>query len=211
MDGAMLRVLGKATSINVRKVLWACEETDVAYAREDWGSGFRGTDVPEFLALNPNGLVPVLVDGAGVIWESNVIVRYLAARAGRHDLLPGPPLARAHVEMWMDWQAAELNPSWRYAFMALVRKSPEHADRAEIARSVTMWNRNMRILEAQLARTGAYVAGEVFTVADIAIGLSVNRWRMTPLEHPDLPAVAAYHQRLAARAAFLQHGANGTP
>jgi glutathione S-transferase len=121
----MLQVLGRTSSINVRKVLWACDEIGIPHQRSDWGLGFRPTRSPEFLALNPNALVPVMIedDGAFVLWESNTICRYLAARHGRHDLLPAEARGRARVEQWMDWQAGELNNAWRYAFMALVRQS----------------------------------------------------------------------------------------
>jgi glutathione S-transferase len=207
----MLRILGKPISINVRKVLWLCEELTLAYELEPWGAGWRDPDTPEFLALNPNGLVPVVVDGDAVLWESNTICRYLAGKHGRDDLLPRDPLARARVEQWMDWQAGELNNSWRYAFMGLVRHSPAHQDPQAQAASVAAWNRHMAILERQLAQAGDYAAGRVFTLADIGLGLSVNRWFMTPIERPELPLVRAYYDRLAARAGFLQHGRNGTP
>ena len=82
----MLKLLGKASSINVRKVLWTSHELALPPTREDWGSGFRSTQIPEFLALNPNGLEPVLIDGDRVLWESNTICRYLAGREGRQDL-----------------------------------------------------------------------------------------------------------------------------
>src|SRR3546814_6676380 len=75
-----LRVLGRANSFNVRKVLWAAEELGIAFTREDYGRGFRPTDSAEFLALNPAGQVPVVIDGDVVLRESNAIVRYLAAR-----------------------------------------------------------------------------------------------------------------------------------
>jgi len=207
----MLQILGKATSINVRKVLWLCVEMKLAYELEQWGSGFRSTDVPDFRALNPNALIPVIKDEAFVLWESNAICRYLAAKHGRSDLLPVDLKARAQVEQWMDWQVTELNNSWRYAFMALVRQSPAHKDPEAIATSVKNWNRHMRILEDQLARTGAYATGGNFTLADIVLGLSTHRWFMTPLERPDLPAVTAYYERLGQRPGFLLHGRNGMP
>lgn len=209
----MLRVLGKASSINVRKVLWTADEIGLAFAREDWGSGFRPLDEPTFLALNPNALVPVLVDGDLVLWESNTIVRYLAAEYGsRTSLLPATPRARAEVEKWMDWQATELNGAWRYAFMALVRQSPAHRGEAEIAGSVRDWGAKMRLLDGQLAATGAYVTGPHFTVADVVLGLSVHRWFMTPIaSRPELAAVTAYYERLSTRPAFLRHGRNGIP
>jgi glutathione S-transferase len=208
---APITLLGKASSINVRKVLWLCDELGLAVEREDWGSGFRATDVPEFLALNPNGLVPVITDGPHVLWESNSICRYLAAREQRTDLLPAEPAARSLVEQWMDWQATELNTSWRYAFMALVRRSPAHTDPAALTASIESWNRHMRILDGQLAGTGAYAVGPGFTLADIVLGLSTHRWFMTTMERPPLAAVEAYYERLSQRPAFLRHGRNGTP
>ncbi len=207
----MLKLLGKPTSINVRKVLWLCEELGLPFELEEWGSGYRSTGDPAFLALNPNGLVPVIRDGDTVLWESNTICRYLAGREGRTDLLPREPRERARIEQWMDWQATELNNAWRYVFMARVRQSPAHADPLLIDASVREWNRHMVLLDDQLARTDAYVAGPAFSLADVVIGLSVNRWRMTPLERPELPAVAAYLRRLEERPGFRRHGANGVP
>lgn len=197
----MLKLIGKPTSINVRKVLWTLAETGLAYERIEWQ--------PEHVALNPNGLVPVLVDGDFVLWESNSICRYLCGKAGRHDLLPADPPARARVEQWMDWQATDLNASWRYAFMALVRQSPAFADPAQVAASAAAWNRNIGILDRHLAAGGPFAAGEQFTLADIVLGLSLNRWLMTPIEHPDYRAVAAYVERLLGRPAYREFGRNG--
>ena len=201
----MLQVLGRSSSINVRKVLWTCDELGLPFAREDWGMGFASTQAPEFLALNPNALVPVIKDGGFVLWESNTICRYLAAREGRTDLLPGEPQARALVEQWIDWQAGQLNNAWRYAFLALSRKSPAHTDAAAINASVHDWNRQMRLFEAQLVKTGAYAVGPSFTLADICLGLAVHRWLKTPITRPDLPAVAAYVERLRQRPAYGVH------
>jgi len=207
----MLKILGKASSINVRKVLWTCAEIGLEHAREDWGSGFRSTRTPEFLRLNPNALVPVLVEDDFVLWESNSICRYLAGAHRRDDLLPAAPRARAEVEHWMDWQATELNNAWRYAFMALVRQSPAHTDLGLLHESVAQWTRHMQMLEARLAVTGAYAAGAQFTLADVVLGLSVNRWFMTPCDKPLLPALAAYYDRLAERTGYRAHGRNGVP
>jgi glutathione S-transferase len=207
----MLQVLGRPNSINVRKVLWLADELDLEVTLEPWGAGVRATSDPTFLALNPNGLVPVLVDHGFVLWESNTICRYLAAREGRDDLLPTAPRERAVVEQWMDWQAGELNNAWRYAFMHLVRQSPAHADLQAVQASIGQWHRHMTLLDAQLARTGAFVAGAEFTLADLVLGLATCRWMLTPLQRPDLPAVAAWLQRLQQRPAFLRHGWNGVP
>lgn len=202
----MLKVLGRLSSINVRKVLWTCDEVGIPFEREDWGIGFKSPQLPEFLALNPNAKVPVICEDDGcVLWESNTICRYLAGRHGREDLLAAEPRARARVEQWMDWQAGDLNSAWRYAFWALIRKSPAHADAAAIETSRQDWNRHMQILDAQLERTRAYVAGATFTLADVGIGLALHRWTMAPMDKPDLPAVAAYRSRLQQREACRRY------
>jgi glutathione S-transferase len=199
----MLKVIGKASSINVRKVLWTCAEIGRAFEREEWRDEFAG--------LNPNSMVPVIVDDGFVLWESNAICRYLCAQSQGSGLLGADARARARIEQWMDWQATELNNAWRYAFMALVRHSPFHADPAQIEASSANWNRHIGILDAQLEATGRFVTGERFTLADVVLGLSVNRWMMTPMARPDYPAVHAYYERLGTRPAFLEHGRNGVP
>jgi len=208
-----LRILGKASSINVRKVLWTADELGLAYAHEaEWGSADRPLDDPAFRALNPNGLVPVLVDGDTVLWESNTLCRYLAARHGaaQPTLLPADPAGRARVEQWMDWQLGELNPAWRPAFMARVRRADGWA--AQVAGSIDRWSGLMAVLDAQLSRTGAFVTGAEFTLADIVLGLSANRWQHTPIDdRPALPHVAAWMQRLQDRPAARRWAFNGTP
>ncbi|HYF54473.1 MAG TPA: glutathione S-transferase N-terminal domain-containing protein [Salinarimonas sp.] len=195
-------VLGRTTSINVRKVLWTAAETGLAFAHEDRWALAWDVRSAEFLRLNPNGLVPVLLCQDGVLWESNTICRYLAAIAQPHELLPADPFPRAEVEMWMDWQATELNSAWRVAFLALVRHHPDHVhDKMGIARSVEQWNDLMGILERRLAETDAYVVGARFTLADVVVGLSLQRWLLTPIARPRTPALNAYRERLLARPA----------
>jgi glutathione S-transferase len=207
----MIRIFGKASSINVRKVLWTCSEIGLHFEREDWGSGFRSTEVPEFLEMNPNGLVPVIRDGDFVLWESNTIIRYIASEYGGASLYPLQPRQRALVDQWIDWQASDLNKSWGYAFMAMVRNSPAHRDSEQVAASAASWAKYMTVLDKQLEKTGSYVAGDAFTLADIPIGLSVHRWFSTPLIHPHLSAVSAYYDLLTQRAGYREFGRNGIP
>ncbi|MFC5460502.1 glutathione S-transferase family protein [Massilia niabensis] len=199
----MLKIIGKATSINVRKVLWTCVELGLPFEREEWAE--------QHAALNPNRMVPVLVDADFVLWESNAICRYLCNRDGGQALLPLDARERALVEQWMDWQATELNNAWRYAFMALVRHSPAHGDPALVAASVDGWNRHMGLLDAQLGTTGAWVTGSGFTLADVVLGLSANRWLMTPMNRPDYPHLTSWLERLGQREGFRLHGRNGIP
>ena len=198
----MIKIYGRRSSINVRKVLWCCEELSLGYDREDWGAGFRSTQSPEFLALNPNGLVPVIDDQGYVLWQSNAIVRYLANCYGGAALYPDNARIRGQIDQWIDWQATELNDSWRYCVMGLVRKSSAHQDPVAIQASTDQWSKSMAILEAQLSQTTGYLVGDRFTLADIPIGLSVHRWFAAPISRPSLPAIARYYQLLNEREGF---------
>jgi glutathione S-transferase len=207
---AMLKVLGRVTSINARKVLWALDEMGVAYEREDWGVPLRDPRTPEFLKLNPNAQVPVIVDDEFVVWESGAILRYLSDRH-RSGLWPADPHERALVDQWVTWQSTELNPTWSYAVPALLRKNPAYGDADRIAQSIGSWGKEMRIVEAQLARSGGFVANGRFSLADIVIALSTHRWMMTPFEHPALPAIEAHYQAMKARPAGARYLGEGTP
>jgi len=196
----MLRLLGRTSSINVRKALWTAAETQMDFILEDEWGGRRCTEDQEFQAINPNRLVPVLVTEDGPLWESNSICRYLATIANRSDLLPSSAFARADVEKWMDWQATDLNTAWRPAFMALVREDSTFSN-TDILRSIDTWNAMMLLLEKRLADTASFVTGDTFTLADIVLGLSVQRWLLTPMDRPAAPALVAYRERLLARPA----------
>lgn len=208
----MLKILGRDNSINVRKVLWLCEELNLEYEREDWGRGVLSTQSPEFLQLNPNGQIPVVLDGDLVLWQSNSIIRYLAnAYDKEHLLYPTQAKERFFVDQWLDWQAIELNNSWTYTIMSLLRHSPDHQDPNLLQQGIDRWNRHMQMLDQQLAKTQAYVAGSQFSLADIPIGLSVQRWKATPFDHPTLSHVDQYFELLNQRAGFLKWGNNGEP
>jgi glutathione S-transferase len=195
----MLRILGRVTSINVRKVLWAAGEMGLEYEREDWGTPVRDPNVPEFLALNPNGFVPVIIDDGFVLWESGAILRYLADQVGS-DLWPADARERALVDQWLTWQASELNPAWSYVGRARLRNFPVNPDPARISESISAWTKAMRILEGQLEK-GDFVVNGRFSLADIAIGLSTHRWKAVEFNKPKLPAVDAHYARMQARPA----------
>ena len=96
----MLTIWGRLNSHNVKKVAWFAEELGIPYVRHDVGGAF-GMDA-SYLAKNPNALIPTVEDGDLVLWESNAILRYLAARHGGERLWPGDPAERARADRWMD-------------------------------------------------------------------------------------------------------------
>jgi glutathione S-transferase len=205
----MLKVYGRANSINVRKVLWMLGELGLEYEREDWGRGFRPTEEPEFRRINPVGVVPVIDDGNFRLRESHTIVRYLATKHGRADLYPEDIKTRATTEAWMDWAATEFANGMRPVFHGLIVKNPAFIDRVEAG--IKEWSGQMQVLDAHLSSAGPYVMGAPFTVGDIPVGLVVNRWFSIPFQKPEFKAVQAYYDTLAQRAPYRTHGRNGTP
>lgn len=207
----MITVLGRVTSINVRKVLWTADELGVPHQLEVWGKPHRDPDTPEFRGLNPNAQVPVLRDGDFVLWDSSAILRYLIDQYGPGDIVPGDPYTRARAEQWFAWQATDLNGAWNPAVSALVRKVPGDYDPEEVANSVQRWIEKMRIFETRMAETKAYAAGDAFSFADIPLGLSMHRWFGGDFKKPDLPHVQAYYGRVKARPAAQKHFDPATP
>ncbi len=205
----MLKVYGRANSINVRKVLWMLEEVGLKYEREDWGRGFRPTDDPVFRAINPVGVVPVIDDGAFRLRESNTIVRYLAEKHGRADLYPKDLEARATTESFMDWASTDFGAGMRPVFHGLVVKNPAYANMVEAG--AKEWAQQMDVLDQHLGGSGPYVMGKSFTIGDIPVGLVVNRWFSVNFAKPAFKAVAAYYDRLTERPPYRAHGRNGMP
>ncbi|HXP77799.1 MAG TPA: glutathione S-transferase family protein [Stellaceae bacterium] len=201
----MLKIWGRTTSSNVQKVLWACAEMNIPFERIDAGLQFGRNRDPDYLALNPNGLVPTVEDGKLVIWESNTILRYLAATRGGERLHPKDPAERSHVERWMDWQLSVLGPPMGTLLLGYYRTPPERRDAAALdtahTRSVAAW----RILEDQLKGGKPYVAGKDLTLADISLGMFVHRWYSYPVERPAMPHLRAWYDRLATRPAYKTH------
>jgi glutathione S-transferase len=197
----VLRIWGRSNSINVQKVLWCCGELDIRYQRVDVGGPFGGTKEPEYLRLNPNGLVPTISDGGFVLWESNAIVRYLAAKHGMGTLCPEDLAERADADRWMDWQMGTLWANFRPAFVGLIRTPPEKRDRANIARAIRKAAGNLDLLDAHLAGRD-YVTGPSLSMADIPLGVTAFRWFTLDIERPAMPNVEAWYERLRARGPY---------
>lgn len=212
MADAPLRILGRANSFNVRKVLWLCDELGIPFTREDWGRGFRPTTTPDFLRLNPVAQVPVVLDGDLVLRESHAILRYLCLKHGAEALYPTPAAERVQVERWMDWIAYDLTHAMRGAFLGGQLQEAPWNNPWFVAQGRQDFTHCMRLAEGELADGRAYACGDTFTLADIPLGLVVNRWfAVQGFEKPVLPALAAYFDRLSQRPAYLRHGRNGLP
>ncbi len=202
----MRRLLGRANSSNVMKVIWLLEELGIPYVREDVGGAFGGTDTPEYRAMNPNGIVPTLVEDAFVLWESNAILRYLAGgHAYGSPMWPEDLQARASIDRWMDWQQTVLGSPMTVVFWGLVRTAPEKRDMAAIHAAAAKLGGIYGILEMVLGRV-PYVAGPALTPADIAIGVHAHRWfSFEGIERPAQPNLRAWYERLLERPAFRAH------
>lgn len=192
-----MKLWGRISSINVQKVVWCLDELGFAYERIDIGGAFGTT--PEYRQMNPNALVPTLEEPDGfTLWESNAIVRYLAAKVPGTPLLPADLRVRADADRWMDWQTTTATPALRDAFWQLVRTAPDQRDAAALARSVEASERMARILDARLADR-PYVAGPDFTVGDIPLACHVHRWLALPIDRPKLPGLEAWYERVRVR------------
>jgi glutathione S-transferase len=199
----MRTILGRLSSINVQKVVWACEELGLQYVREDVGGKFGGNRTPDYLAMNPNGLVPVLREDGFTLWESNAILRYLGT-SNPSKLWPEEPRARALLDRWMDWQIAHLSDPMRIIFWTLVRTPEPDRDMQAVARAVGDAGARWAILEAHFADR-SFLGGEDFTLADIPAGCFAHRWFSLGIERPHLPAVHAWYERLLERPAYAQY------
>jgi glutathione S-transferase len=191
-----MKLLGRKTSGNVQKVIFLLEELKLPYEREDYGRQFNNTQTPDYLAKNPNAKVPTLVDGDLVIWESNTILRYLAAKA-KSPLYPTDPAKRSHVERWMDWQLSALNNP----YMAMFREAKLEPEKrsADFAAQVKDFGAQLAILDKTMGR---YVAGSEFSIADICLAPIVARCLRFGVELPSLPNLKRWDSEMQAREAF---------
>ncbi len=197
----MLNIWGRNNSINVQKVMWTVGELGLEHHRIDAGGRFGGLDTPEFDALNPNRLVPAIEDDGVVVWESNTIVRYLAARYGADSLWPADPARRAQADKWMDWMITSLLPDMTVVFWGLVRTPPEQRDAAKIKASAEKLGRTFAILNDHLA-DHRFVTGKDFTMGDIPVGVVCYRYHALPIERPALPGLETWYARLQDREPF---------
>jgi len=197
----MLKIWGRVNSVNVKKALWAAEELGLTYERIDAGMQFGVNNTPEYLAMNPTGLVPTIDDDGFVLWESHSIVRYLAAKHGAGTLWPADLKARADAERWMDWTFTFSREFQRPLFWPLVRTPPEKRDMKAIGEAIKKCAGLLAIPEKHLSNR-PYLAGGALTMGDIPLACHVQLWMRLPIERPAAPNLTAWFERLTARPAF---------
>lgn len=201
-----MTIWGRANSVNVQKVLWCLAELDLPYTRIDAGMAFGRNDTAEYLAMNPNGRVPTLVDGDYVLWESNSIMRYLNLAYGKGSpIYPLDAKRRAAVDRWLDWTLSTLQPVDRPVFWGLVRTPPEQRDMAALQEAADAEAVVWRVVESQLA-TRRFIEGDQFTIADIALGAFARRWfGVEGVTRPKQPHMERWFAQFAQRPGFQKH------
>jgi glutathione S-transferase len=197
----MLHIWGRLSSLNVRKVVWAAQEVGVPFTRSDAGMAFGVVNTPAYRALNPNGQVPTLKDGELLLWESNVIVRYLCARYAPDTLYPQDLAQRFDAERWMDWQQTTFNGPGGPAFVQWIRTAPEQRNAATIAKSVAATEPLLALLDAHLSHQ-AFMAGAHFSMADIPLACDVHRWLGLPQPRPQWPHLERWFHAIMQRPAI---------
>jgi glutathione S-transferase len=195
----MLKIWGRANSLNVQKVLLCLEELGLAYRRTDAGLQFGIVDTPDYMALNPNSRVPTIEDDGFVLWESNVIVRYLCAKHVEAGFWPADVRARADADRWMDWQQTTFNPGMNPIFIGLVR-APGSLDDTAIEKRRLETERNIAILETRLTEH-PYITGGTFGMADLVLAPPLHRWLNLPIARTARPHVERWYERLIDRPA----------
>ena len=200
----MLKIWGRNTSSNVQKVIWALAEMKVSFERIDVGGAFGKTKDPFYLAMNPNSLVPTLEEEGGfTMWESNSIVRYLAAKNQNRTLEPADLKVRARAQMWMDWQLTVMAPGIGPVFVQLIRTPAEQRDDRAVAAGREKAIAAAKIMDEQLGRT-AYMAGGEFSYGDIPLGIMIYRYMQLVTERPPTPALDRWYDAISSRPAFRE-------
>ncbi len=196
----MLTIWGRINSHNVKKIVWFAQELRLPFVRHDVGGQF-GMDAA-YLAKNPNALIPTIEDEGMVLWESNAILRYLAAQYGADRFWPTDPAIRAQGDKWMDWQFAYADAQ-RRAFGNLIRVPAPDRNHEAIALSAKKSGDMMAVLDAALA-TQPYLSGDQFGVFDVPMGIYAHTWFTLAIDRPDRPHVRDWYDRLLARPAFAE-------
>jgi glutathione S-transferase len=198
----VIKIWGRNTSSNVQKVMWAVGEMSLPHERIDVGGAFGKNREAPYLSMNPNGLVPTLEEEDGyLLWESNSVVRYLAAKHKSSVLEPADLRTLASASKWMDWQLSVLGPAITPVFWGLIRTAPEKRDHTAIEEGKKKTTAAVKMMDEQLAKT-AYLAGDAFSYGDIPVGVMAYRYRQLVPDRPPLPHFERWYGAISSRQAF---------
>ncbi|MGE0501509.1 MAG: glutathione S-transferase family protein [Rhizobiaceae bacterium] len=201
----MITVWGRATSGNVQIVMWAIAELGLEHERLDVGGSFGGNNSPDYLAMNPNGLVPTIRDKGMILWESAAIVRYLGATYGDEQFWPKDPLNRAPLDQWAEWTKSSFQPTLLpNIFWPLVAGNPATRDEKALAAAVKRVGDLAAMIESRLGE-GDYMGGSAPCFADIIFGTLLYRYFTLDFERRKTPNLEAYYARLTRRPAYAEH------
>ena len=200
----MLKILGRLNSINVMKVMWCVDELGIEHERVDACMSHWVVCEDFYAKLNPNRRVPTIDDDGLVLWESNVIVRYLSAKHGSGSLCPVDIGERALAEQWMDWQQTTSHPDITFVFWAVVRDLKANQDPEKLAAATSRAAQAWQVVDDHLGDRD-YLCGDHLTMADIPLGAAVWRWYNMKIERPALANVEAWHERLQQRPGFKKY------
>ena len=200
----MIKILGRPNSVNVQKVMWCTAELGLAVDRTDIGGAFGGNNTPEYLSMNPNGLIPTMIDGETILWESHTIVRYLCETQQQSPWYPDTPAKRGEASQWMDWYLTRLHPSMTTIFWTLIRTPTEDRNLETLEQAIASAGDLWALIDNHLSDRD-YMTGDQRTMADIPLGCAAWRWHEMDIKRPNLPNLKAWYERLAARPAYQQH------
>ena len=200
----MIKILGRPNSVNVQKVMWTAAEIGVSVDRHDIGGSFGGNTTDDYLAINPNGRVPTLVDGDFVLWESQAIVRYLSEVSGTTPWYPASTKDRGLCNQWMDWYTANLHPSMTVIFWQLIRTHKTERNNAAVATALVEASKEWSILDKHL-ENNAYILGDELTMGDVPLGCAAYRWHTMDIKRPYLPNLKRWWESLAVRRVYKEH------
>jgi glutathione S-transferase len=196
-----ITIWGRENSSNVRKVLWLCEELDIDFERIDIGGHFGGLESPEYQNKNPNRVIPTIRHEDYILWESNVILRYLTSIFDHGDLWPQNPRARAEADRWMDWQVTTLRPPMVPLVLDWIYERPMDTQACE------KMHRIWKVMDNHL-ETNRFLGGDNFTIGDIPCAMITDWWRCFPIKHPNFPNLQRWYSEISQRPGFKKYVLN---
>lgn len=198
----MITLFGRHSSDNTNKVTWCCGELGLKFAFVELQIGEAHLN-SEVVAHNPSARVPVLIDGNVALFESNTIVRYLAASYGNGHLTSPNVMKRSQLEKWMDFQTSQLEYPISILHRGYIRNPGEISE--DLIDCVRRQAEEAFLVLDRILVSQNWLGGREFSIADIPCGVMAYRWFSYPVRKMPMPALEAWYERLRLRPAFVRH------